>query len=61
MIARVIVDIQTTKLDRAFSYRIPKSLQDRIKVGLSVIVPFGKGNKLIKAYVVEILDDEDED
>ncbi len=50
--ADIIVDISHEKVDRAFQYRIPDKLAEQIEIGMCVQVPFGKGNKLIKGYVV---------
>lgn len=54
--ADVIVDIQHEKLDKIFQYRIPEELEGRLKPGMQVRVPFGKGNHLIKGYVTGISD-----
>lgn len=54
--ARVIVDISHEKLDKAFSYRIPANLKDKVTEGTQVMIPFGAGNKLIKGYVIECTD-----
>ena len=54
--ARVIVDISHEKLDKAFSYRIPANLKDKVTEGMQVMIPFGAGNKLIKGYVIECTD-----
>lgn len=50
--ADIIVDITHEKVDKTFQYRIPPALSDAISTGTCVNVPFGKGNKLIKGYVV---------
>ncbi|MBR6664938.1 MAG: primosomal protein N' [Lachnospiraceae bacterium] len=50
--ADIIVDISHEKVDRAFQYRIPDKLAEELEIGMCVQVPFGKGNKLIKGYVV---------
>lgn len=52
--ANIIVDISHEKLDRPFGYIIPAHLEEKIIVGSAVIIPFGKGNRLIKGYVIEI-------
>ncbi len=54
--ANIIVDISHEKLDRPFGYIIPDNLIDEIKVGTAVIIPFGKGNRLISGYVIELTD-----
>ncbi|MBP3702058.1 MAG: primosomal protein N' [Lachnospiraceae bacterium] len=56
MYAGVIVDITGGKLDKVFTYRIPDALADQITVGMQVIVPFGRGNRQIEAYVIELMD-----
>ena len=52
--ANVIVDISHESVDRIFQYRIPEELREQIRVGSAVMIPFGKGNKLIRGYVVEV-------
>lgn len=52
--ANIIVDISHEKLDRPFGYIIPLELESEISVGTAVMVPFGKGNRQIKGYVIEI-------
>ena len=50
--ADVIVDISAGELDRVFQYRIPQELADQVSAGTLVTVPFGRGNRSVKAYVV---------
>lgn len=52
--ADVIVDISSGELDRVFQYRIPEKMRDRVKEGTLVTVPFGRGNRSVRAYVIEI-------
>lgn len=54
--ANIIVDISHEKLDRPFGYIIPERLENVISVGTAVIIPFGKGNREIKGYVIDISD-----
>ena len=56
MYAKVIVDITHEKLDRVFEYRIPSDLEGVLKVGSEVVVPFGKANRAVKGYIVDISD-----
>ena len=46
--AGIIVDISHESVDRPFSYKIKESMQEDITVGTGVLVPFGRGNKLVK-------------
>ena len=54
MFADIIIDIKHEKLDRIFQYRIPESLQEELRPGMEVLVPFGKGNRITKGYVTGI-------
>ncbi|EYE89273.1 hypothetical protein Q428_03085 [Fervidicella metallireducens AeB] len=60
-IASVIVDNPSKEVDRTFDYIIPSELIGIIGIGMRVIVPFGKGNKTIEGYVIEIKNDTEFD
>ena len=57
--ANVIIDISHEKVDKPFQYRIPERLKGRVEVGTPVEVPFGRGNTLRKAFVIEMTDKPD--
>lgn len=59
--ANIIVDISHEKVDRPFQYRIPDELMGVLEVGMAVNIPFGRGNKRIRGYVMEITDRVDYD
>ncbi len=52
MFVDVVVDITHEKLDKIFQYSIPSSLEGMLKVGMEVVIPFGRGNKEIRGYIV---------
>ncbi|TCK98339.1 replication restart DNA helicase PriA [Natranaerovirga hydrolytica] len=52
--ADIIVDVLHQDLNKTFQYIIPESIQDDIKIGSSVHIPFGKGNKNIRGFVINI-------
>ena len=54
--ANIIIDISHEKLDRTFQYRIPKELKGEIHPGTPVEIPFGRGNRSVNGYVVEVTD-----
>lgn len=54
MIAEVIVNHKSKKVDKTFDYIIPEELEEKIHVGSCIIVPFGAGNKPKEAYVTAI-------
>lgn len=57
--ANVIIDIAHESVDRSFQYLVPDELTDILKEGDCVEVPFGKGNTLRTAYVLERTDECD--
>lgn len=52
--ADVIIDISAEKLDHPFTYRIPDRLKSEISVGSAVRIPFGKGHRQVKGYVLGV-------
>jgi len=62
MYAEVVVGLSVNKLDKTFCYRIPGNFGDvKNLIGTEVIVPFGKGNRETKAFIVEIKEETDVD
>ncbi len=57
--ANIIININHSDVDRIFDYKIPKALENKIKKGMRVIVPFGNGNKKIEGYVIDICENTD--
>lgn len=54
MIAQVIINRIAKDLNRIFDYTIPKELEQTVKIGTRVFVPFGRKNDLIEAFVINI-------
>lgn len=54
--ADVIIDISHSKLDQTFQYRIPAQLCEQIEPGNVVEIPFGRGNRLTKGYVLRVVE-----
>ena len=54
--ANIIVNISHENLDRTFQYKIPSPLQNVVEIGSYVRIPFGKSNRMIEGYVLEITD-----
>ena len=52
-VAKVIVDVPAKQTDRPYDYRIPVHLQEVIKQGMRVIVPFGP--RKVQGFVIAIL------
>lgn len=56
LFANIIVDITHEKLDKTFQYIIPAGIEEKIYAGVLVYIPFGKGNRKITGYVIEVTD-----
>ena len=54
--ADIIVDISHEKLDRSFQYLVPEELEQEIRIGMVVTIPFGNGNRERKGYVIGLSD-----
>ena len=53
---QVLIDSYASQLDRVFIYIIDENFVHLARVGMRVVVPFGKGNKPIKGLLVSIED-----
>ncbi|WP_455538455.1 primosomal protein N' [Terrisporobacter sp.] len=53
---KVIVKNKSRFTDNLFTYKIPDFLVNDLQIGHRVLVPFGKGNKPLEAYVFVITD-----
>lgn len=54
--ANIIVDISHEKVDRPFQYKVPASLKGTLEEGMKVQIPFGRSNKIIDGYIMELTD-----
>lgn len=52
--ASVAVSAATYAIDRPYSYRVPEGLSPRIRTGLRVMVPFGRGNRRVEGVVLAL-------
>ena len=59
MIAKVAVAAANVSYDRAYSYRVPASLQDRALPGVRVMTPFGRGNRSTEGIIVELCEGDE--
>lgn len=55
--ADIIVDISHENLDKTYQYAIPEEFAETAVIGALVKVPFGKGDRLIKGYIVSLSND----
>ncbi|WP_291573427.1 primosomal protein N' [Clostridium sp. UBA4548] len=52
--AGVIVNNDSVKVDKIFTYKVPEGLKNKINLGQRVKVPFGMGNKNIDGFIVQL-------
>ena len=59
MVCECLVELLHVFLEKTFTYLVPKELEDKIKVGMRVEVPFGKRN--LEGFVMSISNDKRDD
>ncbi len=57
-IAKVAVAKAIYAIDKPYDYRVPRELEDRLKPGMRVLVPFGSGNRGSDGIVLALLREE---
>jgi len=56
-IASVVLSSSTREFDREYHYIIPESLKNAVSPGVRVIVPFGRANRSVEAYVLDVVNE----
>lgn len=59
MFASIMMNTNAKQLNKVFDYIVPKELEESIRIGARVFVPFGKGNNLAEGYVLELKDNSE--
>ena len=54
MVVGVLVELSNKNIDKVFDYSVPKDIEDKIKIGVRVSVPFGK--MILDGFVLDIKD-----
>lgn len=52
--ADIIIDISHENLDKTYQYAIPEEFITKAVIGSLVVVPFGKGNRQINGYIIDL-------
>lgn len=60
-IANLIINSNAVALDRLFSYIVPEDLEENLRVGHRVYVPFGQSNRSVVGYIISFEELKDED
>lgn len=54
----IILNTEAQEVDRAFTYKVPEELKEKVKKGQLVKVPFGMQKKLLEGVIVNITNEE---
>ena len=54
-IAKIAIEAATYAIDKPYSYQVPDGMT--VSAGLRVMVPFGRGNRPIEGFVLELVDE----
>ncbi len=54
--ASIIIDIVHEKLDKTFDYSVPAYMEEEAVVGAQVVIPFGRGNRRVNGFIIDITD-----
>jgi primosomal protein N' (replication factor Y) len=52
--AGIVVNNDSIMVDRIFTYEVPDELKGKVRLGQRVKIPFGKGDKLIDGFIMEL-------
>ncbi|HHW00009.1 MAG TPA: primosomal protein N' [Clostridiaceae bacterium] len=59
LIASIVLDNCTRDFDIEYHYIVPENLSDCVRPGIRVIVPFGKADRAVEAYVLKVFEDSE--
>lgn len=57
--AKLALSAATFAIDRPYDYLVPSALEETITPGMRVLVPFGRGNKVVEGLVLALEQTED--
>ncbi len=52
MVVSVLVEITSRNTDKMFDYQVPKSIEEQVKIGIRVVVPFA--NRTLQGFILEV-------
>ena len=59
LIAGVLVELSNKNIDKVFSYNVPRELENKMRIGIIVTVPFG--NMTLEGFVLELSNNKPSD
>lgn len=57
--ARIFINQVNRRIDQPYDYQIPDELENKVRRGVRVAVPFSRGRKLYEGFVIETADHSD--
>lgn len=54
--AKIVINSLSNAIDKPFTYKVPSIFKSDILLGHRVMVPFGRGSKLVEGYVMDFLE-----
>ncbi|MBE6929314.1 MAG: primosomal protein N' [Ruminococcaceae bacterium] len=54
VIVRVAVDTELLSVDKLYDYRVSAAIREKVRPGMRVLVPFGKGNNRCEALILKV-------
>ena len=57
--AEIILNSEAIEIDRPFTYKVPLDMEEKIKVGQIVIVPFGVRSKPVEGFILDLKAEEE--
>lgn len=58
MYAEIILNSEAIEIDRPFTYKVPLDMEEKVKVGQMVKVPFGVRSKPVEGFILDLKEEE---
>ena len=58
MYAEIILNSEAIEIDRPFTYKVPLDMEQKVKVGQMVRVPFGVRSKPVEGFILDLKEEE---
>ena len=59
MYAEIILNSEAIEIDRPFTYKVPLDMEEKVKVGQIVKVPFGARSKPVEGFILDLKAEEE--
>ena len=56
--AEIILNSEAIEIDRPFTYKVPLDMEQKVKVGQMVRVPFGVRSKPVEGFILDLKEEE---